>query len=86
MISDLYNKVLKLRNADIIASLFLKTLIDTNRTHQFFVDWTKVEENVSRFKIEFSILDTLINSKNFDCDLINILKKYPETILPAVAD
>ena len=83
MIKTFYNKVLGINGIDEVTSMFLSTLINTNRTHEFFVDWGKIINNINKYKIEFSILDTLIHSKKFNSDLNNILNKYPE-VLPVI--
>ena len=55
-----------------------KTFVHTNRTWDFYVDWKKVFSNYKKYKIEFNILNSLCDSKNFDKDLEELLIKYPE--------
>jgi type II restriction enzyme len=78
-----YQSVLGLASLEETINMFHNTIIDTNRGYKFFVDWNKVRKNVEKYKIEFNILNSLIGSRNFDGDLRNLLKKYPE-ILPVV--
>ena len=49
-----------------------------NRTWDYFINWQKVYQNTNDVKKELNILNSLCKSKNFDSDLRNILKKYPE--------
>lgn len=76
----LYERVLKTEDIDEIANEFNKTLIDTNVTCSYFVDWGKVKRNVSNLNVEINILNSLIGSKNMEKDLIELLKKYPEVV------
>ena len=61
-----------------ITQEFQKTLVTTNRSYLFYVDWKKVRENVDLIKTELSLLDSLINSKNLKKDFFNLLHEYPE--------
>jgi len=38
-----------------LVSLFQETLVVTNRTPTFFVDWEKVKKNADSIKIELSL-------------------------------
>lgn len=69
---------------DIIDS-FHKTLIHTNRSFDFFVDWNKVLTNIKKYNVEFSILDSLIGCdyNNFDNELKQLLRNYTE-IIPSI--
>jgi len=80
MNSELYQKYLKLANPELIVDEFHRTIIDTNRGHNFFVDWAKIKSHIERQKVEFNILNSLIGSKTFDSDLRSLLAKYPEII------
>ncbi|MCR4431698.1 MAG: type II restriction endonuclease [Tepidanaerobacteraceae bacterium] len=77
---SVYFKVLKVNDVEDVINRFHDTLIDTNRGYNFFVDWPKIKKNVEKYKIEFNILNTLIGSKDFESELRNILKKYPEVV------
>ena len=56
------------------------TMLPNNRTWEYFVNWDKVFKNVSQYKVEINILNSLCNSKDFNEDLKYILKNYPEVI------
>lgn len=60
--------------------MFQKTLITTNRTPDFYVDWEKVKENVDSIKIELSLWNSLIGSASIETDFSNLIQKYPEVI------
>ena len=77
---EVYDKYLKTGTLGGLTQLFLDTLVDTNRTHEFFVDWEKVRKNIEQFKIELGILTSLLGTKNFEGDLRKILEGYPEVL------
>jgi type II restriction enzyme len=81
---QLYKKFFKLGSVQEVAQEFRKTLVTTNRSYLFYVDWLKVKKNVENIKTELSLLDSLINSKNLEQDFFELLSKYPEVtkILP----
>lgn len=78
-----YKQALNLKNLDEILKAFTSTLLDTNRSFNFFVDWQKIKRNVDFLNIEINILNSLIGSKNIKSDFASLLKKYPE-ILPVI--
>lgn len=81
--ASFYGKRLGTDSLEETIERFHETIIDTNRSYNFFVNWEKVEQHVDKYKIEISILDSLIGSRNFNKDLENIFKKYPE-VLPVI--
>ncbi len=68
---------------------FFNTLLSTNRTAQFFVNWKKVYKNIQDHIDEISLINGLINIKDINKrreHLKEILEKYPKTrlILPII--
>ncbi len=61
---------------------FFKTLLPTNRTYDFFVNWEKVKRNVDSCLMEISLLNALtkINEEERESKLIEIITKYPEVV------
>jgi type II restriction enzyme len=61
---------------------FLDSLLETNRTYDFFVDWDKVFSKLENHLIEINILNSLtkISSTSINEKFIEILKKYPECV------
>lgn len=80
---ELYIEFLNVENEESVIEKFHDTLVDTNRSYDFFVDWDKVRKHVEEHKIEFNILNSLIGSKQFDTDLRKILLNYPR-VLPVI--
>lgn len=48
--------------------------------YNYYIDFKKVTNNVEKLKIELSILNSLIGSKDIERDFENIINKYPETL------
>lgn len=81
---QLYKKFFNFDSVSEITQEFRKTLITTNRSYLFYVDWKKVRKNIEIIKTELSLLDSLINSKSLGQDFYELLSKYPEVakVLP----
>ncbi|MBN1644392.1 MAG: type II restriction endonuclease [Dehalococcoidales bacterium] len=75
-----YKKNLNLATVDEICKALSDTLIETNYTYEFFVNWTKVTRNRDTFKYELALLKSLKNCSNPSSDFRDLLKKYPEVI------
>lgn len=75
-----YKKHLNLSTVDEICKALSDTLIETNYTYEFFVNWSKVTKNRDAFKYEVALLKSLKNSPKAVGDLRNLLTKYPEVI------
>lgn len=76
----IYEKYFNTENLDVKVNSFHDSIIDTNRGYDFFVDWSKIQQNVEKYKVEFNILNSLIGSKNFRKDVRSLLEKYPEIV------
>lgn len=48
--------------------------------YDYYINFNKVVNNVEKLKIELSILNSLIGSKDIERDFENIINKYPETL------
>jgi type II restriction enzyme len=77
---NFYKKHLNLTTVDEICKALSDTLIETNYTYDFFVNWNKVTRNRDAFKYEIALLKSLKNSSNPIDDLRGLLGKYPEVI------
>ncbi len=67
---------------------FLDTLLISNQTYDYYVDWNKVYKNLESSLIEISILNSLnkVNSDELEKKFREILIRYPEVIklLPSI--
>ncbi len=77
---DFYKKHLNLSSIDEICKALSDTLIETNYTYDFFVNWDKVNKNRDAFKYEVALLKSLKNSSNPVNDFCDLLTEYPEVI------
>lgn len=80
MKKESYFNFLRMTTSEEVIEEFHRTLLYTNRDFKFFVDWQKVKQNVRKYKVSLSILNSLIKNQNFDSQLDYILKKYPEVL------
>lgn len=67
---------------------FLKTLLDSNHTYDFFVNWDKVYKNLKNHIVEIGILNSLnkVAEEDLESKFREILINYPEVvpILPTI--
>ncbi|MFH1381777.1 MAG: DpnII family type II restriction endonuclease [Chloroflexota bacterium] len=77
---DFYKRYLNLSTVDEICRALSDTLIETNYTYEFFVNWSKVTKNRDAFKYELALLKSIKNCQNPISDFGDLLKKYPEVI------
>jgi type II restriction enzyme len=63
-----------------LVNKFQETIIVTNRTADFFVNWDKVRENAENLRIELSLMNSLIGSNDLENDFKELINRYPETI------
>ncbi len=61
---------------------FFKTILESNKTYDYFVDWKKVKSSLQKYVREISILNSLtkIEKNEIENFLAETLQKYPETI------
>jgi len=77
---EIYQNYYGISSIDELVKLFQNSLTVTNRTPDFFVDWEKVKKNADSIKLELSLWNSLIGSKNIESDFINLITDYPEVI------
>jgi type II restriction enzyme len=77
---ETYKKLYNVTNITDTVKLFQKTIIATNRTPEFYVDWKKVQKNLDEIKIELALWNSLINSNNIESDFKKLITEYPEVI------
>lgn len=80
---DTYLELGLYSDADVFNYL-MNTLKYTNRTFDFFVDWSKVFLNVKNIEVELNILNYLIGKKDIKNEFRYLISKYPEivTVIP----
>jgi type II restriction enzyme len=77
---ELYRKFYPVQNVRELVREFQDSLITTNRTPEFFVNWTKVKKNADEIRIELSLWNSLIGSNNIETDFVNLIERYPEAV------
>lgn len=59
---------------------WLKTFRYSINGYGYYTDFDKVYKNAERLKIEISILNALVGSRNIESEFEGILKRYPECL------
>lgn len=80
---DYYQNRLGLENEDQVFNYLIQSLKATNRRHDYFVDWQKVNEQVTEVETELHMLDVLIGKSNIKEEAKRLFAKYP-TVMNAV--
>jgi type II restriction enzyme len=75
-----YKLHLALSSVDEICRALTDSLIETNYTYDFFVNWDKVSSNRDAFKYEIALLKSLKNSHKPKDDFRHLIIRYPEVI------
>src|SRR3989344_3263633 len=75
---SVYKSIPDVKSIDDVLAYFLKTLLPTNRRWSFYVNWKKVADFVSKFKVEIGILGAVLRSS--DEEFAATIKKYPDIV------
>jgi len=59
---------------------FMQSLLPSNKTYDYFVDWKKVKATVEKYVDEISLLNSLTRIENKREHLRVLLRKYPSVI------
>jgi len=78
--SQIYLEFFDFSSLEDLVNKFQNSIIVTNRTADFFVDWSKVRENAENLRVELSLMNSLIGSDSFETDFKDLVKKYPEAV------
>ncbi|ACI19398.1 DpnII family type II restriction endonuclease [Dictyoglomus thermophilum] len=75
-------KELGFKDFDEYKSYFFDNLLSSNKTYDYFVDWTKVKEAVNQHLIELSLLNSLtkVEPKDIKKHLQDLLLEYPQVV------
>ncbi len=81
-----YQKLYKVNNIEELVKKFQDTLMISNKSFSYFVDWEKVKINVKKYEYEINILNYLVGVSDSKAKLREILTKNPEVlpVLPLV--
>jgi type II restriction enzyme len=75
---DFYQRTIGISTIDELCEALCQTLLKTNRTYSFWVDWDKASRNTDNYKLQLGLLSTLRGSTNPRADFKKLLKRYPE--------
>ncbi|MDD4907452.1 MAG: type II restriction endonuclease [Candidatus Omnitrophica bacterium] len=80
---EVYQKFYKVGNVEELISKFQETLMISNKSFAYFVDWRKVKANIKKYEYEINILNYLVGVSEPKVKLREILFKNPE-VLPVL--
>jgi len=78
-----YQKFYQVGNIEELVRKFQETLMISNKSYTYFVDWEKIKVNVKKYEYEINILNYLVGASDPKAKLREILGKNPE-VLPAL--
>jgi len=73
-----YRRALGVATVDDLCDALCASLLKTNRTYGFWVDWDKVNRQTDDYSYQLGLLSVLRGSKRPKADLSKLLKRYPE--------
>lgn len=59
---------------------WLSTFRESIADYKYYVDFNNVYNNLSEFKVELDILNSLVGSKDIENEFKALITKYPETL------
>ena len=67
---------------DEYSNKFLNTLLESNHTYEFYVNWDKVYDNLKNHLVEVSILNSLnkVRPNELEEEFNEIISKYHEVV------
>ncbi|MBI4330517.1 MAG: type II restriction endonuclease [Chloroflexi bacterium] len=77
---DFYKSALKVDTVRQLEQLFCDTLVETNCTYSFFVDWKKVNRNRDCFRHELALFSSLRGAANPKRRMRELISQYPEVV------
>ncbi len=75
---DFYRRAIGVNTVDELSDAICASLLKTNRTYDFWVDWDKANRNSNEYKYQLGLLATLKGSDTPRKDLERLLRRYPE--------
>lgn len=78
--SKVYERVLNCRSADAVFDYLMRTLKDSVRTFDYFVNWERVLRNLRRYEVGLNTLNVLIGKDDIEIALSDLLHEQPDLI------
>ena len=77
---SLFNVFLQCASSEEVFKYLHETLIDTITSFDYFVNWEKIYDHVSKLEMDLNLLNFLIGKNNIDERLTQLLKQYPTVV------
>lgn len=75
--SEIFKKRIGCKDSEEVFNYLISTLKETITKWDYFVNWTKVFNNVKDIEIDLNILNYLIGKDNIKSEFVDLLKRYP---------
>jgi type II restriction enzyme len=75
---DVYQEMLGCKNSKDVFKKFIDTLTDSILVWDYFVNWSKVFDNIKNFEIALNTLNYLVGKSDIKSELVTLIKKDPE--------
>jgi len=72
--SKLFNETIGCDNSDAVFSYLISTLKDTITKWDYFINWSKVFEDIRDIEIDLNLLNYLIGKDNIEQEFLYLLK------------
>ncbi|MCG2686675.1 type II restriction endonuclease [Candidatus Parcubacteria bacterium] len=75
--SEILKKRIGCKDSEEVFNYLISTLKETITKWDYFVNWTKVFDNLKNIEIDLNILNYLIGKDNIESEFIGLLNKHP---------
>ena len=69
-----------IKNKDLKFDFFIKTLSNTNRTPDYYVNWNKVLQNKKEVELQLNTLNHLIGKEDIENEALRLFKQQPDLL------
>lgn len=78
--NPIFKKLLNCNNDDEVFNYLIRTLKETIKSWDYFVNWKKVIHNYREAEIALNLLNTLVGKENIEQEALLLLREYPNII------
>lgn len=78
--NPVFKNILNCNNDDEVFAYLIKTLKETIKSWDYFVNWKKVIHNYREVERSLNLLNTLVGKENIEDEALALLREYPKII------
>ena len=76
--SEMFAEKIGCYDEQAVFKYLLTTLKDSISSWDYFVDWAKINESVSKIEMDLNLLNYLIGKDNIESEFTDLLRRYPQ--------